>query len=77
MNTAVRTAIEARLALVNQHVEQSTQVLASYEHQLINLQTQLDAEAAQLTALEAERDELLAALPTEVEPAPEAEEQGE
>lgn len=63
MNTAVRQAIQTRLNYLELEIQQDTEVLTSYESQLIQIQTVIDSKAAHLDQLEAERAELVAALP--------------
>lgn len=74
MNAAVRAAIEARITELDARIEQEAEVHTGYVHQLSLMKPALDAVASRLADLQSEREELAAALPTEVEPEPEEEE---
>ncbi len=67
MNTAVRAAIEARITELDARIEQGTEIANSYDSQLASLQASRDEHANNVENMKAERTELQAALPEEVE----------
>ncbi|WP_341941736.1 hypothetical protein [Microbacterium sp. LWH10-1.2] len=63
MNAAVRAAIEARISELDTRIQQSDEIIASYDQQLSSLTMLRDAEVDKWDALEAEHNALTAALP--------------